>query len=92
MTMQVLTIITADKDYRAFKKGTKIIDGESPWNVNLTHMEGQILSCGAKQWRVSKVDKIHHCCFVGTPQTRRHCLILEPLGHQDQPNVGDILI
>jgi hypothetical protein len=65
--------------------------GESPWEEGLEHKMGDVLSCGEKQWRVRGLSLIHQSCF-GAPKTKYHNLLLEPIGHDEQPNVGDELV
>ena len=76
--------------YFVKKLGT-IVDGISSWNDELQHKQGDVLVCGDRSWTVSRVDRIHQSCF-GVPKERRHTLILEPIGHSEQPNVGDELV
>jgi hypothetical protein len=73
------------------KKRGKVITGSSPWEDKVYHKIGDILICGEKRWRVVAVDSIHQGCF-SVPTTRWHGLQLEPIDHEDQPNIGDELL
>ncbi len=73
------------------KDGTKIVDGRSPWNDNVSHKIGDVLVCGLRQWIVVDVDHIHQGCF-GAPSERWHVLKLKPVNHNDMPNKGDVLV
>jgi hypothetical protein len=72
------------------KRGT-VISGVSPYRDNVSHKNGDILSCGDKSWKVIAVDRFHQGCF-GVPKERYHGLKLEPIDHDSQPNVGDELV
>ena len=69
------------------KKLGIVISGVTAWEDEVD----EIVSCGDKQWKIVKVDRVHQGCW-GVPKTRLHNLKLEPIGHDSQPNVGDILI
>jgi hypothetical protein len=73
------------------KKRGIVVCGISPWQDNIQHKLGDILTCGTKQWRVIAVDHFRQGCFY-TPKDRMHSLQLEPVGHNSQPNIDDELI
>lgn len=73
------------------KKRGKVIAGSTLWTDNVYFTNGQILACGDKKWRVIGVDSFRQGCFGMAPTWRHHGLQLEPIGHSDQPNVGDEL-
>ena len=74
-------------------KNIKVITGSTPWEDNIQHKIGDVLTCGDKKWKVSAVDKMHQGCFgVSTTSTRHHGLKLDPIDHDSQPQVGDDLI
>lgn len=82
--MKVIGIFT-------FKNGSKAVSGSSLWDDNLTHKIGDTLICGEKKWQVVAVDHIHQGCF-GVPTTRWHALKLQPIDHNDLPNIDDVLV
>jgi hypothetical protein len=69
----------------------KVVAGRSPWTDNVWHKIGDVLICGDKKWRVIAVDTIFQGCF-SIPTTRMHGLQLEPIDHNEQPNIGDDLV
>ena len=71
-------------------RGT-VITGVSPWQDNLSHKNGDVLSCGDKKWMVVGVDHFRQGCF-GIPKERHHGLQLQPIDHDSQPNVEDELV
>lgn len=73
------------------RNGIKVISGLSDWNDNIYHEIGDILVCGSQKWKVTDVSYIIQGCF-GIPTHREHDLCLQPVDHEDQPNVGDILV
>jgi hypothetical protein len=73
------------------KDGSKIVGGDSLWDDNITHKVDDILVCGDKRWQVVAVEHIHQGCFV-VPITRWHALKLQPIGHDDLPNINDVLV
>ncbi len=73
------------------KQRGPLISGVSDWQDNLSHKNGDILSCGDKKWRVIAVDRFYQGCF-GIPKERYHGLQLQPIDHSDQPKEGDVLI
>jgi|HubBroStandDraft_5_1064220.scaffolds.fasta_scaffold17562_3 hypothetical protein len=75
----------------SLKDGRRVICGESLWEHNITHKVGDILVCGSKRWAVKAVERFHQGCF-GIPTLRYHGLYLEPLEHNDMPNIKDILV
>jgi len=72
-------------------KGQTIVSGHSNWNDNLQYKIGDIISDGTRQWKITEVDKIHQGSF-GVPDTRYHNLKIEPIGHDEMPNIKDALI
>lgn len=70
----------------------KVITGATPWEDKVFHKLGDILVCGDRKWRVTGVDSIHQGCFGFAPTTRMHGLQLEPIDHNEQPNIGDDLV
>jgi len=53
---------------------------------------GDTLSCGDKKWKVTGIGFPHDSCFGPPPEKRFLDVILEPIDHNDQPNVGDELV
>ena len=78
-------------DLFTFRDGSIAVCGLTPWDDNVFHTVGDIVSCGTKQWKITAVDKIHQGSF-GVPTMRHHAFKLEPIGHTDWPNKGDILL
>jgi hypothetical protein len=72
-------------------KDGPVIGGYSNWDADITHRVGDILKCGIKEWEVIAVDRIYQGCF-GRPTHRHHNLKLKPIGNNDMPIKGDILI
>jgi hypothetical protein len=72
----------------------KVITGITLWGDNVFHTLGQTLTCGDRAWRVVAVDKFHRECFGMLLPTdmRYHGLQLEPIDHDEMPNIGDELI
>lgn len=73
------------------KDDSKVVDGVSLWEDNISHKVDDILVCGEKQWRIVDVSHIFQGCFVA-PKWRDHSVKLEPIDHNDLPNIGDVLI
>jgi hypothetical protein len=74
-----------------FKNGFQfMIDGSTLWNDNVVFNIGDILVCGDKKWKMVGINPIFEGCF-GIPKYRTHLLELEPLNHQERPQVGDLL-
>lgn len=69
----------------------KLFTGKSRWEDEVYHRNGDILSCDSKQWRVTAVSHFRQGCF-SVPRYRLHSIKLEPIDHQDFPQVGDILL
>jgi hypothetical protein len=76
--------------YDIQKLGT-LFTGKSRWEDEVYHRIGDVLTCGSKKWKVIAVSHFRQGCF-GIPQYRLHSLKLEPIDHEDFPQVGDVLV
>jgi hypothetical protein len=72
------------------KDGSWYISGCSIWSEQVQCHKDDIVVCGEKQWKVVAETRIIQGCF-GAPAHRMHEFKLEPIGHDTQPNEGDVL-
>lgn len=69
----------------------QVFTGKSRWDDEVYHRIGDILACGSKKWKVIGVSHLRQGCF-SVPTTRLHSVKLEPIDHDEFPQVGDVLL